>query len=62
MDTKAHPKTDNPLPKFKEISGYIDHPSLSLPLQIAYFTKLSSLPELITHLHCYNSVQTIPPR
>ena len=58
--TNAHPKTDNPLPKFKEISWYINHPSSLLPFQTVYFTKLLSLLELVTNLHLYNGVRTIP--
>ena len=34
VNTKLLPKIDNFLPKFKEISWYIDHPSLLPPLQI----------------------------
>ena len=59
--TKVHPKTDNPHPNFKEICWYIDYLSILLPLQTAYYTKLSNFPELINHLHWYNGVRIIPP-
>ena len=58
--TNAQRKTENPLPKFKEISWYINHPSSLLPFQTVYFTKLLSLLELVTNLHLYNGVRTIP--
>lgn len=49
IDTNFHPKIQSPLPKFKEIDWYIDHANLLTPLQHAYFTKLSNLPEQINH-------------
>ena len=42
-------KYDSSLPKFKEVSWYIDYPNLLAPLKIAYFTKLSNLQELRTN-------------
>ena len=59
--TKVHPKIDNPHPNFKEICWYIDYLSILLPLQTAYYTKLSNFPELINHLHWHNGVRIIPP-
>ena len=49
-----------PLPKLKEFGWYIDHSTLLLFLQTVYFTKLSNLPEIITHLHLYKDVRIIP--
>ena len=61
IDTEVHLKIDIPLPKFKEITRYIDHSNLLTPLQTALYTKLLNFPNLITYLHVYNGAQTIHP-
>ena len=50
-----------PSPNLKKLTN-IDHLNLLIALQHAYFTKLSSIPELTKHLHLYNGVQIFPPR
>ena len=62
IDAKAHSKIDNPLPKFKEISWYIDNPNLLATLQTPYFTNLSNLSELLIYLDLYSRVRIIPLR
>ena len=53
-------KKDNFFPKFKETNCYIGQPGLMTPFQTVYFTKLSNLTELITHLRLYD-VSKFPP-
>ena len=43
------------------MTPFIEYPSLLLPAQTAYFTKLSNLPEWKAHLHLYNGLRIIPP-
>ena len=57
---KGSPENGRPLPKLKEFGWYSDHSNLLLFLQTVYFTKLSNLPEIITHLHLYKDVRIIP--